>query len=181
MSELNDEIQNDLNEAELQEPKPSPGRPRGQKERSTAKRQVRLRVRAFRERQREKLEAEEEARISQEQLFKDMRAEGLLFFGEIAPTVNSNSIQDEIEMARIWARLLKVREIQPGEDQKAYILEVMKAWCGADCPLLHLESRTLSKRKVDLPEIEAYIWPDGADTPFQPEQAQPIAVPEITT
>src|ERR1039457_3772121 len=81
--------------------KRGPGRPRG-KERSTTKRQTKLRVRAFRERKAEEME---DTRISQEKLLREMRADGLLFFGETAPTVNCVSIQEEVDMARIWARL----------------------------------------------------------------------------
>ena len=79
-------------------------------------------------------------------------------------------------MARIWAKLLNVRDIQPGENQKVYILEVMRAWCAADCPLLHLKSKTLSKRKVDTPDVEQYVWPEGSDAPYPPEQAEAEAV-----
>ena len=131
-------------------------------------------VRNWRERQREKAEEEEEERLSQEKLFSDMRRDGLLFFGETAPLVNCVNIAEEIEMARIWARLLGVRDIQPGENQRNYILEVMRAWCAAEweCPLLHLESLTLSKRTVDLPDVEKYEWPEGSDAPFSDEAAQ---------
>ena len=171
---MSDELNDDLREAALLEPMPrGPGRPAGAKNKSTSRTEVRRRVQLHRQRKKEKLEAEmeaaEEARVSQERLFKDMRNKNLLFFGEVQPTVNCTTIAQEIEMARLWARLLNVRDIQPGENQKVYILEVMRAWCAADCPLLHLESKSLSKRKVDVPDVSKYEWPDGSDAPFQTE------------
>jgi hypothetical protein len=141
-----------------------PGRPPGSPNKSNSKTAVRLRVREFRARQAEETE---EIRESQQRLFNDMRNEGLLFFGEKVPTINCINISEEIDMARIWARLLNVRDIQPGDNQRAYILEVMQAWCSADCPLLHVESQTLSNRTVDIPNIEEYVWPENSDTPYQ--------------
>jgi hypothetical protein len=172
---MSDELNDDLREAALLEPMPrGPGRPAGAKNKSTSRTETRKRVALHRQRKREKLEAQaeaaEEARVSQEKLFRDMRADCILFFGETAPLVNCTNIAEEVEMARIWARLLNVRDIKPSENQKAYILEVMKAWCAADCPLLHLESKSLSKRKVDVPDVEQYVWPDGSDAPFKPNE-----------
>jgi len=152
----------------------TPGRPPGSHNKSTSKTAVRLRVRECRARQ---ADVVEEKRESQETLFKDMRNEGLLFFGETAPTINCIGIAEEIEMARVWAKLLGVRDIKPGENQKVYILEVMQAWCKSDCPLLHLESKTLSPRTVDTPDIEQYEWLENSDTAYE----TPIQTDEVTT
>jgi hypothetical protein len=145
-----------------------PGRPKGSKERSETKRQTRLRVRLHRER---KAEEAEKLRANQERLFRDMRNEGLLFFGETSPLVNCINIEEEVEMARLWAKALNMPDIRPGENQKNYILEIMRAWCAAECPLFDIKSSTLSKRFVDVPDVEAYVWPEGSDTPF-PEQSE---------
>jgi hypothetical protein len=145
------------------------GRRFGDKNKATKRAENAARQRAFRERQREKADAEAEAGEQQDRFFREMRAEGLLFWGETSPTINCINIAEEIEMARLWAKLLSVRDIQPGENQKAYILEVMLAWCLADCPLLHLDSRTLSNRKVDVPDVKQYVWPENSDTPYQDE------------
>jgi hypothetical protein len=163
------QFENDLAKAAQLEPKHGPGRPKGSGNKSSSKTATRLRVRLHRQR---KAGEVEELYANQERLFKDMRNGGLLFFGETAPTINCVSIQEEIEMARIWAKLLNVRDILPGENQRNYILDVMRAWVNADCPLLHLESLALSKRKVDVPDVEQYVWPEGFDTPFQPEQSE---------
>jgi hypothetical protein len=115
----------------------------------------RKRGRPLGSRNRDAAEAAEEAQASQGKLFLDMRDEGLLFFGETAPLVNCINIEEEIEMAKIWAKLLDVRDIQQGENPKAYILEVLKEWCIADCPLLHLQSLKLSKRFVEVADAMA--------------------------
>lgn len=175
------ELQQDLAEADTIDAElvVKRGRPPGSKNRSDSRTEIRKRVALHRQRRCElagaKAEAEIEAAESQERLFRDMRADGLLFFGETAPTINCINIEQETEMARIWAKLLNVRDIQPGENQKAYILEVMQAWCAADCPLLHLQSQTLSKRNVDVPNIEEYVWPENSDEPYQ------IHTNEVTT
>jgi hypothetical protein len=161
------ELQNDLNEAALLELPRGPGRPPGGHNRSDSRTEVRKRVAAHRERKRI---AAEEVQASQEKLFRDMRELGFCFFGETAPLQNCTSIAEEVEMARLWAKLLNVPEIRPGQNQKNYVLEVMKAWCIAECPLLHLESQTLSRRFVDVPDIEKYEWLPGSDRPFEPDQ-----------
>jgi hypothetical protein len=177
---MSNDLDRDLGEAAALEGMPrGPGRPAGAKNKSSSRTSVRNRVRAFRERQREKAEEAEEARTSQEKLFNDMRNEGLLFFGETSPTINCISIQEETEMARIWARLLNVRDIRPGENQRNYILDVMRAWVSADCRLLHFGSLSLSTRKVDPPDVEQFVWPEGSDAPFEPDQPE-IEVKAVT-
>ena len=88
---MDEQLQADLNEAETLESelKRGPGRPKGSGNRSSSKTATRLRVRLHRER---KAEEAEELRASQDRLFKDMRTEGLLFFGETAPTINCTNI-----------------------------------------------------------------------------------------
>ena len=42
-------------------------------------------------------------------------------------------------------------------------------------PLFHRESQTF-RRKVDVPDIEQYVWLDGADEPYAPYQPEQEAV-----
>ena len=148
----------------------------GSKNKSTKRAENAARQAAYRERQAEK--AEEEA--AQEQLFKDMREQGLLFFGETAPLINCINMAEEVQMAQIWARLLGIREITPGENQKAYVLEVLKAWCSAECPLLHLETLTLAQCFMEVPDIDTYLWPEDCPDPViepEPVNEKPDKVP----
>lgn len=147
------------------------------KPQGAAKREAtRLRVNKWRKKQREQLEENE----AQEKLFSDMREQGLLYFSEKVPTHNCETIAEEISSARRFARLLTVRDIQPREILKEYILTVINAWITAECPLLDTGSETLSDRKMDPPDIEKYEWLPGSDDPFQPEAELPAAQMEET-
>lgn len=157
------------------EPAPGPapkkrGRRVGSKNAKTKRAETAERVRRWRERQREKAEAEEEANAQREKFSRERRAEGLLFFGETSACENCINITEEIEKARLWARLLNAPDIQPGENKRAYILQTLRSWCGAGCPLLHLESETLSTRRADIPDVNAYQFPDGADAPYEVQE-----------
>ena len=177
-----DELQNDavaetdaVAEATIQPTAKKRGRKPGSHGKNWHRARTAERVRLHRERKREAEEAEAEEKAeaaeSQEHFFKMMRQEGLLFFGETEPLVNCISIDEEIEMARIWARLLNVPDIEPGQNKRAYILTVMQAWCSAGCPLLHLESQTLSPRQADPPDIDKYEWPEGSEENFEYESS----------
>ena len=171
-----DQLQDDLNELAELEPMPRKrGRPKGSGNKSSSKTATRLRVRNFRAR---KADEAEEALILQERLFKEMRADGLLFFGETAPCSNCVNIAEEVEMAREFGKALGTPDIEPGQNKRAYILSVMQAWCNAGAPLFHRESQTF-RRKLDVPDIEQYVWLDGADEPYapcQPDQPEQEAV-----
>lgn len=148
------------------------GRRLGNKNIATKRAEATERVRQYRERK--LIAAEEEAQLAQDEPAARQRfaleraANNLLYFGEVSPNENCLTVAQEVETARRFARLLGVRDINLGDNQKVYILEVMRTWCSAECPLLDLNTETLSNRKHDAPDPENYIWLDGSDAPFEP-------------
>jgi len=60
-------------------------------------------------------------------------------------------------------------DIEPGQVPRDYISDVFRMWVERECP-----AYDRSKKKFAFlvnfkkPDLRKYIWPEGADDPFQP-------------
>ena len=147
----------------------SVGRPVGARGKETLRAE---RLEQQEQRKQEEAEYERECRLDQPRFERDRKEKNLLYFGETAACENCMTIDSEVAQARIWSRLLGGPEPTPRQTKKGYIVNILKLWCNADCPLLDANTNTLSTELVDAPckstqtAIEkTYTWLDGASQP----------------
>jgi hypothetical protein len=159
MSELNNELQNDLAEAALLEPAPrGPGRPPGSKNKSTSRTEIRRRVQLHRQRKREQAEAAMEAAENSERLFRRLQERGFSLFGEVEPGVNAVSADEELMLAEEYAAALNLPGKRPEQTIRNFVHEVLKAWCSAGAHPFNRETKQFATEELEgVPDAEQYI------------------------
>jgi hypothetical protein len=104
------------------------------------------------------------------QAFDELRVRrDLICFGEKEPLVNAETIVEEIEIASEFSAALNGQRIYPGQTPRSFISNIFDLWVNQGCSAFSRKTKKFSLLvKFDIPNIDKYVWPDGADEPYQP-------------